>query len=250
MLDAAREPTYISNMRRHLRPAWFPMPAAKNHRRAERVILAAAQKGTLDIPAYVHAPIETTLVRWLCRTSITPMQLTYATTVFGILVTVFFATGRLWFGTIMALIVGVLDGVDGKQARVKVETTRQGEWEHYIDRAFEASWWLALGWFFQHSGALRAEFACGLGIIIAELIERPFGKACQRQTGRLLDDVSRFDRWFRLVSARRNIFIWLFAIGMFVHRPAEALVALFAWQIVTTFYSLVRWLQLCVLAPA
>ena len=47
---------YIVSMRRHLRPVC--VAAARDVARAERIILDSAQKGTLDIPAYVHAPIE------------------------------------------------------------------------------------------------------------------------------------------------------------------------------------------------
>ena len=47
--------------------------------------------------------------------------------------TFLFATGRLGWGTILALAVGILDGLDGKQARVKIETTKAGKLEHWFD---------------------------------------------------------------------------------------------------------------------
>jgi hypothetical protein len=48
----------------------------------------------------------------------------------------------------------VLDGLDGKQARLKVETNRTGKIEHWFDAVFEMSWWIALAWHFQASGQL------------------------------------------------------------------------------------------------
>jgi len=69
-------------------------------------------------------------------------------------VTVLFATGRLGWGLPLTLIVGVLDGLDGKQARLKMETTRTGKIEHWFDAVFEMSWWIALAWHFQASGQL------------------------------------------------------------------------------------------------
>ena len=32
-------------------------------------------------------------------------------------------------------------------------------------------------------------------------------------TGRLLDDVAPFDRAFRLIAARRNVYVWMLAAG-------------------------------------
>src|SRR5262245_10385453 len=82
-LDAAKLDGYIMSMRRQVRPLCFTAPQAQNHRLAERIILNAAQKGTLDFPAYVHAPIETAIVSLLCRTGITPNQVTIAGFIIG-----------------------------------------------------------------------------------------------------------------------------------------------------------------------
>jgi Phosphatidylglycerophosphate synthase len=39
----------------------------------------------------------------------------------------------------LALIVGVLDGLDGKLARLKLETSKAGKLEHLFDALFENS---------------------------------------------------------------------------------------------------------------
>ena len=118
VLDANRQPGYIVDLRRTVRPLWFPAPPPEFVGLAERIVLDAAQNGTLDLPAKLHAPIETWIVARLCRTKITPMQITLFTAAISAVVTVFFATGRLVAGTLLALAVGILDGLDGKQARV------------------------------------------------------------------------------------------------------------------------------------
>jgi phosphatidylglycerophosphate synthase len=41
-------------------------------------------------------------------------------------VTVLYALGYLWAGALLALIIGVLDGLDGKLARLKVQMTKAG----------------------------------------------------------------------------------------------------------------------------
>lgn len=140
VIDLAAQPPYVTSMRRAIRPIWFPSPAAVNVPLAERLVLAAAQNGTLDLPAIIHAPIETWIVARLGRTSITPNQITLFTACVSAVVAWLFASGRLISATLLALVVGVLDGLDGKQARVKVETTPLGKREHALDYVLELSW--------------------------------------------------------------------------------------------------------------
>jgi len=136
-VDAAKEDDYIVSMRRHVRPVCFRVPLEHDRRLAERVILDSAQNGTLDFPAYVHAPIETAIVSRLCRTRITPNQITIAGFIIGCGATAAFVLGRVGIGILAALIFGLVDGLDGKQSRVKIETTERGKWEHHLDYLIE-----------------------------------------------------------------------------------------------------------------
>src|SRR5450432_2757545 len=98
IIDAAQLPSYVIGMRRELRPRCFTV--SPNDRQAMRLVLDTGQPKSLDLPGIIQSPIETFIMRWLCRTSITPNQIT----AFGILVslgaTVLFATGHLWWGMI------------------------------------------------------------------------------------------------------------------------------------------------------
>src|SRR5205823_4089873 len=140
IVDAGAEDDYIVSMRRRVRPFCFPAPAEQDRRLTERVILDSAQKGTLDLPAYIHAPIETRLISLLCKTRITPNQITIAGFIIGCSATEAFAVGRVGFGILAALIFGIVDGLDGKQSRVKIETTERGKWEHHLDYLMQNSW--------------------------------------------------------------------------------------------------------------
>ena len=141
-------------MRRQLRPLWFPAPGLQQQKQAEKLLIQAAQKGCLDFPAIVHGPIENFLISYLCRTSITPNQLTLSTNIVAWAATFCFAAGHLIWGTILALAVGILDGLDGKQARIKIETSKIGKLEHTFDAIFEHSWWIAIAYYLQTSGRL------------------------------------------------------------------------------------------------
>src|SRR5438094_101526 len=74
--DVSAQPLYYVSMCRKLGAFWFPEPSLSNRKLAERVLLDSIQKGPPDIPAWVHAPIETFLVSLLCKTPITPNKLT------------------------------------------------------------------------------------------------------------------------------------------------------------------------------
>ena len=53
VLDIAEQPAYSLELRRAVRPLWIPAPEPARRKDAERRILDAAQKGSLDLPAVV-----------------------------------------------------------------------------------------------------------------------------------------------------------------------------------------------------
>ena len=100
--DAARQPTYVMALRKHVRPVFFPAPSPNLIAVAERFPRDVAQNGVLDFPGLLDSPIEDWIVARLCRTSITPNQVTFVTMLIGLVVTVLFATGHLWWGVALA----------------------------------------------------------------------------------------------------------------------------------------------------
>jgi phosphatidylglycerophosphate synthase len=237
-LDVASLDTYSVTLRRRLRPYWFPAPKAPERRAAEAVLLDAAQKGTPDLPAWVHGPIENLLVRRLWRTPVTPNQVTLFTTLVAWLATLCFATGRLGAGVGIALLVGILDGVDGKLARAKVATSELGEWEHYLDWMYEFSWWFALAWHLHRSGDLPAAFPLFGLLLVADLLERGVRRAVKRSVGRDLDTVDTAGRLFRVIGGRRNVYVWCLAAALLLERPAQGYVLLCVWGAVSAAFHL------------
>lgn len=228
VLDVADHFSYYAPMRRTLRPFWFPAPTASSKTLAKGVLFDSIQKGTLDIPAHVHAPIENFLVSQLCRTSITPNQLTIFCNVIAWITTALFATGNLAWGLALAWIVGVLDGLDGKQARVKVETTKGGKLEHWFDALFEWSWWIALAHFFHSSGQLPGAYAYLALLALAEGVDGILKGRVYLATGKLIDELGTFERIVRLIGGRRNVYIWLLSAGFLLGAPHKAFIAM-AW---------------------
>jgi phosphatidylglycerophosphate synthase len=244
-VDASKVNDYIVSMRRHVRPLCFPAPRPQERRLAERIILDAAQKGTLDFPAYVHAPIETAIVALLCKTRITPNQVTMAGFIIGCGATAAFALGSIGLGILAALAFGIVDGLDGKLSRVKVETTERGKWEHHLDYLIENSWWAAIAFHLWQSAQLRSAFYFLALLVGSHLLDEFVKRRAKIATGRLLDDVAPFDRAFRLISARRNVYVWVLAGGLLLGTFPQSYAIICGWAAVSAAVHLMRSVWIC-----
>jgi phosphatidylglycerophosphate synthase len=245
IVDAAEENDYIVSMRRHVRPLCFSAPSEQNRRAAERVILDSAQKGTLDLPAYVHAPIETAIISVLCKTRITPNQVTIAGFIIGCGATTAFVFGHVGVGLLAALAFGIVDGLDGKLSRVKVETTERGKWEHHLDYVIENSWWTAIAFHLWESAQFPNAFYFLALLIGSHLMDEFVKRRAKMATGRLLDDVGPFDRAFRLIAARRNVYVWVLAGGFLLGAVPQSYAIICGWAAVSATVHLLRSVWIC-----
>jgi hypothetical protein len=241
--DAAAEPTYVMSLRKHVRPVFFPAPTREHIPLAEKFPRDVAQNGVLDFPGFFDSPIEDRIVKYLCRTSIRPNHVTFVTMLIGLAVTALFATGRLWWGVALAYVIEVLDGVDGKLARTKVETTTAGEWEHEVDYTIELSWWTALAFHFHATGLANAYWLLAL-YVVSDLVDRLAKRAVKLKVGRNLDDVSNFDRFVRCIGARRNINIWILIAALAMRDPANGFALICWWGAASAFAHLIRAFQI------
>jgi phosphatidylglycerophosphate synthase len=237
--DAAHEPTYVTSLRRHVRPVFFPAPSPDLIPLAERFPRDVAQNGVLDFPGFLDSPIEDWIVNRLCRTAIRPNHVTFFTMLIGLVVAALFATGHLWWGVVLAYTIEVLDGVDGKLARTKVETTATGEWEHEVDYAIELSWWTVLAFHFHNVGLKSSYWLLAL-YVTSDLLDRLAKRAAKKKVGRNLDDVSNFDRFVRCIGARRNINVWILIAALVLGDAASGFVLVCWWMTATALVHLVR----------
>jgi phosphatidylglycerophosphate synthase len=248
-LDAAKQEAYIPDMRRSVRPVFFPAPSPEFRPLAERLLRDATQSGVLDFPALVHAPIEKWLISHLCRTTITPNQITLGTGILGLSVTLLYAFGYLWTGALLALLVGILDGVDGKLARLKVQMTKIGKGEHVLDYFVEMSWWGAMAHHFHTTDQVHYAYVIWVVFFASDSVERVAKWFVKRRVGRSIDDVSRFDRLLRRVAGRRNIYTWLFTLCLLTGAPASGFILLCFWGIATAVIHIFRALQITWASP-
>jgi len=235
-------PAYLPGLRRHLRPYWCRIESRDDMGRAGDMILDATQKGVLDFPArFLHPPLEDSMVRLLAPTPITPNQITVFTGVIGFAAAGMMAVGVYGPALVIALVVNVLDGVDGKLARVKLLTSRFGDrLDHTLDVLFEFAWYLGLGWGLSGGSASGRPFLLGLGLIGVMLGARGMSGIYKLVSGRQIHDHRAFDRAVRLFAGRRNIYVVILVVGLAVGRISEAFTLCFVWAVATLGIYTVR----------
>jgi hypothetical protein len=239
-IDVTGQPSYSPALRRTLRPFWFPAPPPARIKLAERILLNSVQKGTQDFPARIHAPLETFLISRLCKTAITPTHLTVSWIMLAFGTTILFATGQVIGGILVALIIGILDGLDGKQARIKVETSKMGKIEHWFDSFFEVLWPSALAYHFYGSGKLPNAFFYLALLIVAEALDGIGKRGVYGPAEKSLVEPGLFDRIVRLVGGRRNIYVWVLVACVILGVPEKALIVMAFWEVATAAADLLH----------
>jgi phosphatidylglycerophosphate synthase len=232
---------YVPELRGTAPPYLFAVRSPADRRRAWSVLLDHVQKRTLDLPGqYFDSPFENALVRLLAPTAITPNQITLLTLVVAGVVALLFLNGWLRTGVLLALVVGVLDGVDGKLARMKLATSKLGELEHIGDFLYENAWYLALGTHLRHATGDPTFWWLALALVACDLADSVLYQLARSRTGRMLDELTPFDAAFRRIAGRRNVYVWIFVAGFFAGQAPAALAGATVWAACTVLVHAVR----------
>lgn len=206
---------YIPEMRRRLRPYWVRLATTADVRLAEEHILDAAQKGNLDFPArFLHPFPENALATALAHGPLTPNHVTLISALIGFGATWLFWTGDYLAGFALAIVANILDGVDGKLARITLRQSVGGDrLDHALDIGFEFSWYLAFGASLSRVVSTTAPLQVGIGILATMVACRAVSGSYRWLSGMSIHDHRPFDQAFRLVAGRRNIFVLLLLGG-------------------------------------
>src|SRR6266496_2758406 len=139
----------------------------------------------------------------------------------------------------------LVSSMDGKQSRVKIEMTERGRWEHHLDYLIENSWWVAIAFHLWRSGQFPNVFYFFALLIGSHLLDEFAKRQAKMAKGRLLDDVTPFDRAFRLIAARRNVYVWILACGFLLDAFPQSYSIICGWAAVSAAVHLVRSIWIC-----
>jgi phosphatidylglycerophosphate synthase len=157
-----------------------------------------------------------------------------------------FLHGQYFAGLLAGWMMTFLDTVDGKLARVTVQSSKFGHlYDHLIDLFHPPFWYVY--WGMSLSG-LEPVLGFGqdqmywliiIGYVAGRIVEGifPLLGNCTIFTWK------PFDAWFRLVTARRNPCLIILTASAVIGRPDWGFLAVTFWTVLTTILMLVRLLQ-------
>jgi len=213
----------------------------------ESLLYGNAYKGITDLVTKWLWPAPARRgVRWCADHGITPN----AVTTFGLLLVLAagfaFWQGHYLLGLAMGWLMTWLDTVDGKLARVTVQSSRLGHLlDHGVDLIHPPLWYLLWGFSLVNFQPL---WGLDLAMLNALIIGGYVG-------GRVIEGVfvgvlgcevfswRPFDSWFRLITARRNPSLILLSVAVLVGRPDLGLVAVALWTALSVVILGVRMVQ-------
>ena len=233
--NAASIPEYVPSMRRKFTPYWQFLEHEHDLDAAAAKVMDSAQKGVLDFPArYLHPIPENYLARLASVTPITPNQITVLSAILAFVGTYWFAVQNFLPALLIAVVAGILDGVDGKLARVKLMSSPFGDrLDHSLDVSFEFSWYVALGWGLYQSVGDWSLFLYGIGLVGIMIVARGLSGLYLFQTGHQIHDHTAFDRVIRLFAGRRNIFVLVLLAGYLSGNLVNSFYVVIIWGLAT-----------------
>jgi phosphatidylglycerophosphate synthase len=241
VMNVRQSTIYVAEVRRHVEPFWYEVASDADVTHYKRALVKSAQKHTLDMWAwYFNRPLENWLTLLLADFPITPNQMTFVTTLAALIVSGLLLIGWLWPAVLFALVVNILDGVDGKLARVRAEATRFGQLEHSFDLLYEQSWYIAYTWAAFKLWPSLTVLVVGFVMLLCDSFARHVSMQFRQVMGIALADYAPFDRRFRRFDGRRNIYSLYMLLGVAIGRPFYALVAMALHAAVTGLVYVLR----------
>ncbi len=181
------------------RPTRVDVAALDTYDPEQRRLVPLRGRGHLPLPR----PIE-----MLLDYGVAAGAFSVAAIVAGSAAAIGFATGWLWPGLALALVVRPLERIGDTLARSRDE--RRGR----LDRAWLAGRAVAIGWCAALAGHFSlahepgAPWALAALIVVSSLGSAVVAEAFRRITGRHLDDSGEFERRFSRIAGRRDTFLW------------------------------------------
>lgn len=209
----------------------------------ERHLFDGSYKGVTDFVTKWLWPAPARAVVRLCVTfGIRPNAVTMLSLVLVVLALGLFLAG--WFGTglVLAWIMTFLDTVDGKLARVTIDSSSFG---HALDKGIDLIspplWYIAWGvgaanltdWLDPPRWLIAASLVILAGYILGRLLEGAFDFFLGKFP---IYSWRPLDSYVRLVIARRNPnLLWLTGFWL-VGKPVDGMVAVAVWTAVSTVF--------------
>ncbi len=237
---------FDENLRRSTRPL---LEAISGDRQTEleNRLYGNAYKGITDLVTKFVLPKPAKRIVHLCAsTHVSPNVVTTIGLLLVVAACFLFLDGYYAWGLLAGWIMTFLDTVDGKLARVTIQSSKFGHlYDHIIDLVHPPFWYIFWG---MSLAGLQPVMGLDAGqmywlIVIAYVAGRiveglfPLLGSCSIFTWR------PFDAWFRLITARRNPCLILLTLSLLIGRPDWGFIAVVFWSALTSIILVLRLVQ-------
>ncbi|MGI9325822.1 MAG: CDP-alcohol phosphatidyltransferase family protein [Pseudomonadales bacterium] len=214
----------------------------------EAQLYGASYKGITDLVTKWLWPAPAKQgVKACAALGITPNQVTLLGALLMLLALWLFSQGQFFAGLAAGWFMTYLDTVDGKLARVTVQSSKLGHvLDHGMDIVHPPFWYWAWGMglvttapVFESISLTTINYLIFGGYIAGRVIEGAFHSlaSCGLFSWR------PFDAYFRLITGRRNPCMILLTVGWALGRPDLGLLWVALWTAASSFILLLRLLQ-------
>jgi phosphatidylglycerophosphate synthase len=181
------------------------------------------QKGT-HLMSRIHKPFEDFTVYLLYDLEFVGADLvsviTYALAFWAAYLMVI---GKLGVALVVMVVVGVLDGVDGKLARLRGKKTIIGKLEHSFDMLFEQAWYVAFTWYVWQTTGSNTFLVLGLVWLVLDGFVRHIYNVTWIATGKSLKYHAGPARYVTLVDGRRSVYVAHMIVWFVLGTPSTAM---------------------------
>ena len=213
----------------------------------ENLLYGHAYRGITDlVTKFLWPRPSRRLVHWCATLGLTPNMVTSIGLLLVLVACYLFLQGEYFTGLAAGWLMTLLDTVDGKLARVTVQSSRLGHlYDHLIDLLHPPFWYIF--WGMSLTGlqpVLGLDFTAMCWLLTGAYV---LGRVTEGLF-MLLGDCSiftwrPFDAWFRLVTARRNPCLIILTLSALLGRPDWGFIAVVGWSVLTTAVLALRLLH-------
>ena len=221
---------YDDHLRRVEPPLLEPMRADR-HDALESILYGNAYKGITDlVTKWLWPRPARKIVGWCANAGISPNMVTLTGLALVIAAAWLFAHGAFASGLLCGWIMTLLDTVDGKLARVTVQSSKVGHWlDHGMDIVHPPFWYVLWGTGLGSALDATTQHLMMLLIVGGYLAGRALEALFHALGSCSMFAWRPFDAYFRLITARRNPCLIIMSVALICGRADWALLGVAWW---------------------
>ena len=232
---------------RFVRPPLLEHITRETRSSLETLLYGNSYRGITDlVTKYVWPKPARHVVALCAKLGLSPNMVTTIGFILMVAASYLFLHGYYLSGLLAGWVMTFLDTVDGKLARVTIQSSRFGDYfDHGIDLFHPPVWYVYWGLFllgFKPFLGFDVQQLCWI-IVIAYVAGRVIEAVFPFLGGPSVWTWKPFDAWFRLIVARRNPCLIILTVSALIGRPDWGFIGVAGWLVISALILFIRLLQ-------